>query len=259
MRILRIAALRTPLGIIVLLTAVASSPALAHVMLLDPATFTTTLCVTTCTTATVTVPNDPNAGWTIPGGSGAWVQGSHGHDPSVSASADAMGPGIGVSANISLQYYGEIIGPSGLVPAPVAVTLNTVLSVGGTSLGGATWNSTAMVSLDGHLIIDGTSTGNDNPPPLSFEKNAVLMTDTPYLLNISANVEAQSFVVGDAANDVFASVDPTLSVPQGYSVFFSDGVSSVPEPSTWAMMLLGFVGVGFMAYRRKSKPALMAT
>jgi hypothetical protein len=35
-------------------------------------------------------------------------------------------------------------------------------------------------------------------------------------------------------------------------------LSAVPEPSTWAMMLLGFAGVGFMAYRRKSKPALMA-
>jgi len=34
--------------------------------------------------------------------------------------------------------------------------------------------------------------------------------------------------------------------------------SAVPEPSTWAMMLLGFVGLGFMAYRRKAKPALMA-
>ena len=33
---------------------------------------------------------------------------------------------------------------------------------------------------------------------------------------------------------------------------------AVPEPSTWAMMLLGFAGIGFMAYRRKSKPALMA-
>ncbi len=32
----------------------------------------------------------------------------------------------------------------------------------------------------------------------------------------------------------------------------------VPEPSTWAMMILGFAGIGFMAYRRKSKPALMA-
>jgi hypothetical protein len=33
---------------------------------------------------------------------------------------------------------------------------------------------------------------------------------------------------------------------------------AVPEPSTWAMLLLGFAGVGFMAYRRKSRPALMA-
>jgi len=32
-------------------------------------------------------------------------------------------------------------------------------------------------------------------------------------------------------------------------------ITAVPEPSTWAMMLLGFAGVGFMAYRRKSKAA----
>jgi hypothetical protein len=35
-------------------------------------------------------------------------------------------------------------------------------------------------------------------------------------------------------------------------------VGAVPEPSTWAMMILGFAGIGFMAYRRKFKPALMA-
>jgi PEP-CTERM motif-containing protein/von Hippel-Lindau disease tumor suppressor protein len=34
-------------------------------------------------------------------------------------------------------------------------------------------------------------------------------------------------------------------------------ISGVPEPSTWAMMILGFCGVGFMAYRRKQNgPAL---
>jgi PEP-CTERM motif len=33
--------------------------------------------------------------------------------------------------------------------------------------------------------------------------------------------------------------------------------AAVPEPSTWAMMILGFFGVGFMTYRRKkSEPAL---
>jgi hypothetical protein len=30
-------------------------------------------------------------------------------------------------------------------------------------------------------------------------------------------------------------------------------VAAVPEPTTWAMMILGFFGVGFMAYRRKGK------
>jgi hypothetical protein len=33
---------------------------------------------------------------------------------------------------------------------------------------------------------------------------------------------------------------------------------AVPEPSTWAMLLLGFAGIGFMTYRRKSRPALKA-
>jgi len=33
-------------------------------------------------------------------------------------------------------------------------------------------------------------------------------------------------------------------------------VSAVPEASTWAMMILGFFGVGFMAYRRKGQAAL---
>jgi hypothetical protein len=31
---------------------------------------------------------------------------------------------------------------------------------------------------------------------------------------------------------------------------------AVPEPSSWAMMILGFAGVGFMTYRRKSRPSL---
>jgi hypothetical protein len=41
----------------------------------------------------------------------------------------------------------------------------------------------------------------------------------------------------------------------GFSL--SDVAPAVPEPSTWAMMILGFAGIGFMAYRRRSKPALM--
>jgi hypothetical protein len=39
--------------------------------------------------------------------------------------------------------------------------------------------------------------------------------------------------------------------------FQGPAVSAVPEPSTWAMMTLGFCGVGFLAYRKKRNgPAL---
>jgi len=70
-------------------------------------------------------------------------------------------------------------------------------------------------------------------------------------------------------------IDPSSAVnpfdPTGFVTgltFVSDGrftgtmdpifTAAVPEASTWAMMILGFAGVGFMAYRRKSKPAVMA-
>jgi hypothetical protein len=50
----------------------------------------------------------------------------------------------------------------------------------------------------------------------------------------------------------------TVTEPTGTTLNLSETVNAVPEPSTWAMMILGFAGIGFMAYRRKSKPALMA-
>jgi PEP-CTERM motif len=40
--------------------------------------------------------------------------------------------------------------------------------------------------------------------------------------------------------------------------FVSEQVNAVPEPSTWAMMILGFAGVGFMAYRRRDQSAALA-
>jgi hypothetical protein len=39
------------------------------------------------------------------------------------------------------------------------------------------------------------------------------------------------------------------------STGFNATISAVPESSTWAMMILGFAGVGFMAYRRSNNSA----
>jgi hypothetical protein len=60
----------------------------------------------------------------------------------------------------------------------------------------------------------------------------------------------------------YASGVPTRDYDTGLFHLEADqvvgSVAAVPEPSTWAMMILGFAGLGFIAYRRKSKPALMA-
>ena len=42
----------------------------------------------------------------------------------------------------------------------------------------------------------------------------------------------------------------TTATISGLSLTDSPEVAAVPEPSTWAMMVLGFAGVGFLSYRR---------
>jgi PEP-CTERM motif len=48
----------------------------------------------------------------------------------------------------------------------------------------------------------------------------------------------------------------TASSPQ--NAFEFDMGSSVPEPSTWAMMMLGFAGLGYAAFRRSAKARTLA-
>jgi fibro-slime domain-containing protein len=78
--------------------------------------------------------------------------------------------------------------------------------------------------------------------------------------------------VVDQVGGVHSQSDTTYDLPSSgtYSLelFYADrqtvaanlqfsltnaSVSAVPEPATWAMMILGFCGVGFMSYRRKAR------
>ena len=56
-----------------------------------------------------------------------------------------------------------------------------------------------------------------------------------------------------AADLVVLSTGKSGSVAAGTLV-----VAGVPEPATWAMMILGFAGIGFMGYRRSRKGAAIA-
>jgi hypothetical protein len=49
-------------------------------------------------------------------------------------------------------------------------------------------------------------------------------------------------------NNCFGSVWDS-GVPSGGSGIFI--FSSVPEPSTWAMLLIGFAGIGYAGFRRR--------
>src|SRR5229473_3523238 len=55
----------------------------------------------------------------------------------------------------------------------------------------------------------------------------------------------------------FAGDFQSFTMTSGANSFETDSFTTftrgVPEPSTWAMMILGFMSVGFMAYRRKGR------
>ena len=76
----------------------------------------------------------------------------------------------------------------------------------------------------------------------------------------SSNVQIGSTTIS-LAGGVYGDLSLALSgisyvVFGGPGVFVADdlsftAVAAVPEPSTWAMMILGFCGLGFLAYRKK--------
>jgi hypothetical protein len=93
--------------------------------------------------------------------------------------------------------------------------------------------STFRISVNGAAPVDLDTNG---PPNSTF----VGFTD---------NVPITSISISDLTKPG-AEID-TLSFTTGF-------IAAVPEPSTWAMMVLGFCGLGFMAYRRRSSSAMLA-
>ena len=59
-------------------------------------------------------------------------------------------------------------------------------------------------------------------------------------------------ISGPFANEqLFAIFGPQTALAPAAFLSLETSVAAVPEPATWAMMILGFAGVGFMAYRRR--------
>jgi PEP-CTERM motif-containing protein len=85
----------------------------------------------------------------------------------------------------------------------------------------------------------------------------------PYLLNLD-NANYDFFLILDTHASLLAGLsatidsmsyfyDPATGMNSGQPISGVLTISAVPEPSTWAMLILGFAGVGFMAYRRRNQ------
>ena len=92
----------------------------------------------------------------------------------------------------------------------------------------------------------------------TIEANGVEILDTTF----RSLTIAESFF-RDNVIDLGSSLGPNIDLTFGYTLV-ADGSGgfgfdfavggAVPEPSTWAMMLLGFAGLGYAGYRRGREP-----
>jgi len=112
------------------------------------------------------------------------------------------------------------------------------------------------------LHVDFTAPAGASPDPFNFSAN---LTGTLNWLSGGTLVidfgPAQTFTYTGgsfklAINDVnlstsFFDSNDSANLTGTFSNITT--IAPVPEPSTWAMMILGFCGVGFMAYRRRSQ------
>jgi outer membrane lipase/esterase len=129
----------------------------------------------------------------------------------------------------------------GLAPAVVAA--------GGASLGSflaASMNAALATRLNGEVGVStfdifglGTEIALD---PLAFG-----FTNITDACGAVAGANCGTYVYWDG-------IHPTAAAHMEIADAF---VATVPEPSTWAMMILGFAGIGFMAYRRRTKADML--
>jgi hypothetical protein len=177
-------------------------------------------------------------------------------------------------ATANETYEFEVIGPTNtLVPITadfqlaVAVSpwpnVETQVPDGEYS---AQFVASATISIDfynGNLyqVVNGGGSGSSIQHEGTFVGNPTLsvMSDTIYDISLSATVINTDYGSVVATADPYIFIDPSfLALNPGYTIVFSPGISNsiadtIPEPSTWAMMLLGFAGLAFAGFRQRQK------
>ena len=163
----------------------------------------------------------------------------------------------GVTVDVTMQNGAEFVNTGGhttfafnLTPSSALINISQISGLTSgftfqTPVPGSYADPAFGPFLYGIECTSGCPNGGTSPPvppssgPLDFTITGVSTTN---FLNISGYVFAAD-LIGPLGGTGAIAGDPL--------------VTAVPEASTWAMMILGFMGVGFLAYRRKgTRPAL---
>ncbi len=135
----------------------------------------------------------------------------------------------------------------------VSPNSNLIFSDGFTETiaGSFTVDTTAQTIQSSSITLSGLGpeTGNYNFPILDGNNNTALQLIDPSVFNLLEIFFSGPFGL---QNDTSTSQDVDGSATST-STFQIVLVTPVPEPSTWAMMILGFMGVGLMTYRKKNQ------
>lgn len=193
--------------------------------------------------------------------------------PSITAFTSNSGAAdlYGASASNNLDYYIRIVGPdASAVPLIVdsngsLSSTNLVYGSGSSLLLSVGYQTIAYVgaSTSGLTVLGGSGSISGPASNLSITQTISAQSNVDIFVHmfVSTAIAGNSVESSGAFLDPIFFIDPSFVGANNYSIEISAGignVSAVPEPSTWAMLILGFAGIGFIAYRRTSKPALTA-
>jgi hypothetical protein len=98
--------------------------------------------------------------------------------------------------------------------------------------------------------------------PLDFTVDGVSVLDFEKLSTAPHNGGGNSYFAFDVVCMAQLACDSSTATVAAQSFTYRSAptlTSPIPESSTWAMMILGFAGVGFIAYRRKRDGSALAT
>jgi hypothetical protein len=143
--------------------------------------------------------------------------------------------------------------PLGMGTNPLTGTTYMSVEGGGTEM--ATWN-TPQTSL---ALYWGSIDGDGNINSLSISMGAYTLTGVELATMFGADGNGNQ--VSPLGNQLvrITGLDPfTTATFSSTANAFEFSLASVPEPSTWAMMALGFAGLGYAAFRRNSKGRALA-